>query len=110
MADLPGVEGERALLLEDSAKAADETVGERGLRDETDSGRLERAERNVGEELGNGRGTEVDGLSVLTRLVDTKVVDRLLLPELVTVRELATPFPWGKDHTYPPNLKAPWMA
>jgi hypothetical protein len=42
------------------------------------------AERNVGEELGDGRGTEVDGLTVLSGLVNAEDVDSLLLPELVT--------------------------
>jgi hypothetical protein len=57
----PGVEGSRTLLTKDAGETAGETVGERRLGDESDTGRLEGAERNVGEELGDGRGTEVDG-------------------------------------------------
>lgn len=42
------------------------------------------AKGNVGEELGDGRGTKVDGLAVLAGSLNTVVVDGLLLPELVT--------------------------
>jgi hypothetical protein len=80
----PGVEGSRTLLTKDAGETAGETVGERRLGDESDTGRLEGAERNVGEELGDGRGTEVDGLTVLSGLVNAEDVDSLLLPELVT--------------------------
>ena len=79
-----GVEAANTLLTGDAEEARGETVGERGLRDETDTGGLEGAEGNVGEELGDTRGTEVDGLAVLRGLLDTEVVDGLLLPELVS--------------------------
>ena len=79
-----GVEGTGTLLSEDTEETTGETVGERRLGDKTDTGSLKRAEGNVGEELGDTRGTEVDGLSVLTGSVDTDGVDGLLLPELVT--------------------------
>lgn len=79
-----GVEAADTLLTGDAEEARGEAVGERGLRDETDTGGLEGAESNVGEELGDTRGTEVDGLAVLRGLLDTEVVDGLLLPELVS--------------------------
>jgi hypothetical protein len=79
-----GVEGSGTLFPQDTAETADETVGESGLRNETDTGSLEGAEGNVGKELGDGGGTEVDGRPVLTGLLETESVDGLLLPELVT--------------------------
>jgi len=78
------VEGTGTLLTEDTEETTGKTVGERRLGDKTDTGGLERAEGNVGEELGDTRGTEVDGLTVLTGSVNTESVDGLLLPELVT--------------------------
>jgi len=60
-----GVEGTDTLVLEDLSESTDESGGELGLGDETDTGGLERAESDVGEELGKrGRG-EVDGSAVL---------------------------------------------
>lgn len=79
-----GVEAGDSLLLEDSGESSSESVGERRLGHESDSDGLERAEGNVGEELGDGGGSEVDGLSVLSGSLDTVVVDGGLLPELVT--------------------------
>lgn len=78
------VEGTNTLLAEDTEETTDKTVSESGLRDETDTGSLEGAEDNVGEELGNTRRSEVDGLTVLGSLLDAKVVNGGLLPELVT--------------------------
>lgn len=78
------VESTNTLVLHDLGETTKETVGELGLRDETDTGGLERAEGNVGEELGDTRGTEVDGLTVLRGGLDTEVVNGLLLPELVS--------------------------
>lgn len=78
------VEGTNTLLTEDTEETRGKTGSKGGLGDKTDTGGLERAEDNVGEELGNTRGSEVDGLTVLRGLLDTKVVDSGLLPELVT--------------------------
>ena len=79
-----GVEGADTLLLEHLAETADEAAGIGGLRDETDTGGLERAEGNVGEELGGGGRGEVDTGAVLRGVVVAEEVDRLLLEELVT--------------------------
>ena len=51
----------RTLLGNEALGAAHQTVGERGVRDETDAGGLERAEEDVGNGLGAGGGHEVDG-------------------------------------------------
>ena len=78
------VERADALVLEDLTEAADQTVGETGGRDETNTGGLEGAESDGGEELGAGGGDGVDGRSVLAGPLDTEQVDGLLLKELVT--------------------------
>jgi hypothetical protein len=78
------VESTDTLVLEHLGEATDETVGVGGLRDETDTGGLERAEGNVGEELGGtGRG-KVDGGTVVGGSLVAELVDALLLEELVT--------------------------
>jgi hypothetical protein len=46
------VESTNAFLLQDLGETAEETVGEGGLGDETDAGGLERAQGDIGEELG----------------------------------------------------------
>lgn len=79
-----GVEGSGTFLPQNPKETTGKTVGERWLRDKPDSSGLKGTESNVGEELGDGRGTKVDGLSVLTGLVDTNEVNGLLLPKLVT--------------------------
>lgn len=84
-----GVESSDTLLPEDSGESTSESVGKGRLGDESDSDGLKGAEGNVGEELGNGGGSEVDGLSVLSSSLDTVVVDGLLLPELVYGRRWA---------------------
>lgn len=79
-----GVESTETLVLQDLTEAADKTAGESGLRDETDTGSLKRAESNVGEELGSSGRGKVDGGSVLRGRLVAEVVDALLLEELVT--------------------------
>jgi hypothetical protein len=81
-----GVKGTNTLFTEDTSETASETVGERGLRDETDTGSLKGTESNVGKELGDTGCSEVDGLTVLAGGFNTEEVDSLLLPEFVTVR------------------------
>lgn len=49
------VESTNTLVLQDLGETADKTAGVCRVRDETDTGSLERAEGNVGEELGGGR-------------------------------------------------------
>jgi hypothetical protein len=78
------VESTNTLGLEDLAESTDQTVGEGGLRDETNTGGLERAEGNVGEELGAGGGCEVDGSAVVGGGLVADHVDGLLLEQLVT--------------------------
>lgn len=77
------VESTETLVLSDLGEAAQETAGEFGLRDETDTGGFQRAEGNIGEELGGGRRGEVDGGTVVGGGLKTKLVDPLLLEELV---------------------------
>lgn len=78
------VESTDTLILEHLGEATNETVGVGGLRDETDTGGLEGAQGNVGEELGGtGRG-EVDGSAVVGGSLVAKLVDALLLEQLVT--------------------------
>lgn len=79
-----GVESTDTLVLEHLGETANETVGVGGLRDETDTGSLERAQGNVGEELGGGRGGQVDGSPVVGGSLNAQAVDELGLEELVT--------------------------
>lgn len=78
------VESTNALVLENLAEPTNQTVGEARCRDETDTGSLERAEGNGGEELGAGGRDGVDGSTVLAGLFETESVDRLLLEKLIT--------------------------
>ena len=78
------VEGSETLLLEDTAETAQETGSEGRLGHKTDTGGLERAEGNVGHELGAGRGSEVDSGTVVSSGLVAELVDGLLLEELVT--------------------------
>lgn len=77
------VEGANTLLAQDLGETRGETGSEGGLRDETDTGSLKRAESNVGEEFGGSGGSEVDGGSVLRGVLDANLVDALLLEEFV---------------------------
>lgn len=78
------VESTNTLVLEDLAEATNQAIGEGGLRDETDTGRLERAQGDVSEELGErGRG-EVDGGAVVGGSLVADQVDGLLLEQLVS--------------------------
>jgi hypothetical protein len=79
-----GVEGTDTLVLQDLAEATDEAVGKGGLRDETDTGGLERAEGDISEELAEGRGDEVDSGAVVRGSLVAEHVDALLLEELVS--------------------------
>lgn len=78
------IEGTDTLRLEHLAEATDQTAGIGGLRDETDTGSLERAESNVGEELGSGGGGQVDTSAVVGGVLVADQVDGLLLEELVS--------------------------
>ena len=62
---------------------ADQTARKRRLRHQPYPRRLERAQRDVGEELGRrGRG-EVDGGAVVARGLVAEIVDELLLEQFV---------------------------
>jgi hypothetical protein len=78
------VEGTDTLVLENLAESTDETVGEAGGGDETNTGSLERAESDGSEELSRGSGDGVDSSAVLAGVFDTDSVDGLGLEELVT--------------------------
>lgn len=54
------------------------------MRDETDTGSFERAEGDIGKELGRGRRGKVDGGSVVGSGLVSELVDTLLLEELVS--------------------------
>lgn len=78
------VERTNALILQHLAETADEAIRVCGLGNETNARRLEGAERDVGEELSErGRG-QVDGRAVVGGGLVAKVVDGLLLEELVS--------------------------
>lgn len=79
-----GVESAETLLLCDLGEAAQQTAGVCGLSNETDTGGLERAEGNVGEELAGGGGGQVDTGTVVGGVLVAEQVDGLLLEELVT--------------------------
>lgn len=78
------VEGTDALLLQHLAEAAQQAIGVGGLRDETDTGGLERAEGNVGEELGDSGRGDVDEGAVVDGVLVAEDVDGLLLEQLVS--------------------------
>ena len=78
------VESSDTLVLQHLAETTNETVGVGRLRDETDTGGLERAQGDIGEELGGGGGGEVDGSAVVGGGLVAEVVDALLLEELVS--------------------------
>lgn len=78
------VEGTNTLLLQHLAETADKTRGVGGLRDETDTGGLEGAEGNVGEELSGTGGGNVDQGAVVGGSLVAEQVDGLLLEQLVS--------------------------
>jgi hypothetical protein len=79
-----GVEGTDTLVLQHLGETTNETVGVGWLRNETDTGGLEWAEGNVGEELSEGGGGQVDGSAVVGSVLVTNEVDGLLLEKLIT--------------------------
>ena len=79
-----GVECSDPLLARDLAKPANEPVREGGLGNEADPRRLERAQSDIGEELGQGGRGQVDGGAVVGGGLVAQVVDALLLEELVS--------------------------
>jgi len=85
-----GVESTETLVLDNLAETRDETVGVGGLRDETDTGGLKRAEGDIGEELSSGGRGQVDSSSVLGGGLVAESVNPLLLEELVTTELQST--------------------
>jgi hypothetical protein len=78
------VEGTDTLVLQNLGETTNETVGKGWVTDETDTGSLERAESDVGKELGDGSGGKVDGGTVVGGGLVADHVDGLLLEELIT--------------------------
>lgn len=72
------------VLLQDTSKARDKAGSEGGLRDETNTGGLERAESDIGEELCNTGRSQVDGSAVVDSVLLANSLNEGLLPELVT--------------------------
>ena len=60
-----GVESADTLVLQHLAETTDKAVGIGGLGDETDTGGLKWAEGDIGEELSESGGGEVDSSAVL---------------------------------------------
>jgi len=77
------VECTNTLILQHLAKATDKAIGICRLRDETDTCSLKRAQGNIGEELSESRGGEVDSRAVVGGSLVSEVVDRLLLEQLI---------------------------
>lgn len=75
---------EGTVLLQDTGETTDKTGGEGGLGNETNAGGLKGAEGNIGKELGNTGGDEVDGSAVVDGVLLTNSLNDGLLPELVT--------------------------
>lgn len=79
-----GVEGTNTLLLQHAGHGREQTAGEGGLGDKTDTGGLKRAQGDIGNELGGTGGGEVDSGAVVLGSLVAKGVDGLLLEELVS--------------------------
>jgi hypothetical protein len=78
------VESTNTLSAEDLAETTNQTVGELGVGNETDTGGLKGAESDISDELGATGGTEVDGSAVVGGGLVAESVDSLLLEELVS--------------------------
>lgn len=74
-----GVESTDSLTSEHLSEASNETIGVCWVGNETDTGGLERAQGNIGEELGGGGRCQVNGSSVLLGGLISENVDGLLL-------------------------------
>lgn len=78
------VESTKTLILCNLAHAADETICETWFRDETNTCGFERAEGNVGKELGACRRGKIDGGAVVGSSLVADQTNGLLLEELVS--------------------------
>jgi hypothetical protein len=79
-----GVKSTNTLILQNLAKSTDETAGELGLGNETDTRGFKRAEGNIGEELGGSGRSQVDCSAVVGSGLDAELVDALGLEEFVS--------------------------
>ena len=75
---------DQTLLGKKLASAGDEAVGEGRLGHEADTGGLEGAQEDIGDELSHGGRGQVDGGLVVPGLLVTKVLGELHLEELDT--------------------------
>lgn len=75
---------DQTLLGEELASAGDQAVGEGGLGHQADTGGLEGAQEDIGDELSHGGRRQVDGGLVVPGLLVTKVLGELHLEELDT--------------------------
>lgn len=80
------VEGSKTLLLEDSGETTNQAAGEVWLGHQSDSGGLQWTQSNVGEELSQGSGTDVDRVLVVLGGVVTQLLNEGLLEQLVTTK------------------------
>jgi hypothetical protein len=80
------VKGTDTLVLKDLSESTDQAIGKGGLRHETDTGSLERAQGDVSEELCARGGREVDGSAVVGGSLVAEQVDGLLLEQLVSTK------------------------
>ena len=79
-----GIESSNTLVLHHLAETSNETIGICWLRNETDTGGLKRAERDISEELCERGGGKVDGCAVVGSSLVTDQVNGLLLEQFVT--------------------------
>lgn len=77
------VQATDAFLPSHGCESVPETAREAGLRDKADADGLERAEREVPGDFGQGRRPQVHGRAVLRRRLLPKHVDGTALEELV---------------------------
>lgn len=79
-----GIESTDTLVLQHLAEASNKTIGICWLRNETDTGGLERAESDISKELGETCRGEVDGCAVVGGGLVSEEVDGLLLEQLIS--------------------------
>lgn len=78
------VESTNTLILQHLAESPNESIGVCWLRDETNTGSLKRAERNISEEFCETSRGQVDSGSVVGGRLISEDVDRLLLEEFIS--------------------------
>ena len=78
------VEAEDTVSLEHARCTGTKALGECGVRHGADADGLEGAEENVGDELGAGRGSQVDEVAVVPGSLRTDLISKLDLEELKT--------------------------